>query len=140
MFDCCLCIPSIQRNELQINHQYPSTESIQELNLHSKAMSFHLISRLPHFLQYRMPPSRPYLQPGTHWVWNSLRKKMKQIVVMMIMNAHLCEKDDLKYKTKNECLLTNRIDFKTAEEVTTVFGHDLDGSYIVYDKHHDDYI
>ena len=61
MVECCLCIPSIPISEQQINHQYPSPESMHELNQHSKALSFHLISRLPHFLQYRLPPSRPDL-------------------------------------------------------------------------------
>mmetsp|Transcript_26269 Transcript_26269/g.30997 ORF Transcript_26269/g.30997 Transcript_26269/m.30997 type:complete len:130 (+) Transcript_26269:125-514(+) len=69
LVDCSqTCVIKITTRELNENY---SAESILQLNLHSKALSYHLISRLPYFLQDRIPPSRPYLLPGSHWVWYS---------------------------------------------------------------------
>ena len=51
----------------------------------------------------------------------------------MIMSNHLCDKNQLMYKTKDECLLTCRVNFTASKDVMINIGRDQDGSYIVYD-------
>ena len=136
LVDCCVhSVINLPALQLQANY---TPASILHLNNHSKHVSYHLISRLPIFLQDRLPPSRPDLFPGSHWVWNSLRKQMKTIVTIMIVNKHVCDKDELKFKTENECLLSHRIHFNSSDSESLEY--DPDGSYIVYDKNREVFI
>ena len=57
---------------------------------------------------------------------------MKAIVSIMIVNGHMCGKDELQYKTANECLLSHRINFSLCGENDKEY--DQDGSYVLYDN------
>ena len=57
---------------------------------------------------------------------------MEAIVSIMIVNGHMCGKDELQYKTANECLLSHRMNFSLCEENDREY--DQDGSYVLYDN------
>ena len=60
---------------------------------------------------------------------------MKTIVTIMIMNKHMCEKDELKFKTEKECLLSHRIHYSRSDSLNNEYQeYDPDVSYIVYDS------
>ena len=130
----------IKRPEPVLPDSY-SPASITELNNHAKALSYHLISRLPTFLEYLLPPTCPNLFPESHWVWNSLRKQMKAIVIIMIVNKQMCEKDELKYKTAKEFILSHCINFTPADSTNAeTRQNNLDGSYLGFDKVREEFI
>jgi len=135
-----IVIISIKKSREQITAQFSTQEHISALDQHAKSMSYHLISRLPQFLEDRIPPNREDLLPGNHWVWSSLRCKMKLITAIMIVSGHLCNKEELQYKQANETLLSHRINFSLASEITTDNENDPDGSYLHYDMGRENYI
>ena len=61
---------------------------------------------------------------------------MKTIVTIMIVNKHVCEKDELKYKTEKECLLAHHILFFGSDSTVNEQHrkYDPDDSYIVYNS------
>ena len=58
----------------------------------------------------------------------------------MIVSGHLCNKEKLQYKQANETLLSHRINFSLASEITTDNENDPDGSYLHYDMARENYI
>ena len=63
---------------------------------------------------------------------------MNTIVTIMIVNKNVCDKDELKFKTENECLLSHHIHFNSSDSGSLEY--DPDGSYIVYDKNREVFI
>ena len=60
-------ITSIKKTRLQILEAYSTPAQISELDNHSKSLSFHLLSRLPSFLEFRNP-----IQSGRLVAWTPL--------------------------------------------------------------------
>ena len=58
----------------------------------------------------------------------------------MIVSGHICNKEELQFKQANETLLSHRIYFSLASDITTDNQNDPDGSYLHYDTVRESYI
>ena len=104
--------------------------NIPHLDKYSDMCSTKILNRLSSFLRTRIPLNRIDLLPGRHWVWDSLRSKLKKISCIMIMSGHIVDEKDLQYRSDDESLLTPRHQFISVESML----NDLDGNYITYDS------
>ena len=103
--------------------------NMTELDKYADLCSRKLLNRLSNFLRTRIPLQRIELLPGRHWVWNSLRSKLKKIACMMILSGHIVDYNDLKYRSDDECILTGRHMFLSVQSVEK----DYDGNYLSYE-------
>ena len=69
--------------------------NIPHLDEYSDMCSTKILNRLSSFLRTRIPLNRIDLLPGRHWVWDSLRSKLKKISCIMIMSGHIVDQKDL---------------------------------------------
>ena len=104
--------------------------NIKELDEYAELCSKKLLNRLSSFLRTRIPLNRIDLLPDRHWVWDSLRSKLKKISSIMILSGHIVDKTDLKYRSDDECILTARHRFLSVQSIE----EDYDGNYLSYDK------
>lgn len=51
---------------------------------------------------------RSDLLPVRHWVWDSLRIKLKKMAATMLLSGHIIDYNDLKLINVNECMLCKR--------------------------------
>ena len=89
--------------------------NITELDKYTDVCSQKLLNRLSNFLRTRIPVHRIELLPGRHWVWDSLRSKLKKIASMMILSGHIVDYNDLQYRSDDECILTGRHTFVSVQ-------------------------
>lgn len=58
----------------------------------------------------------------------------------MIVSEHLCNKEELQFKQADETLLSHRINFSLASDITTDNQNDPDSLYLHYDTVRESYI
>ena len=73
-------------------------ENYLQLNEGAGICSNKLLVGLNNFIHMYAHQNRSDLLPGRHWFWYSVRNKMKRITVLMILNGHLINMNDLKIK------------------------------------------
>ena len=111
---------------------------IQTFNDYVTLFSKKIVSCLNPFIAQRIPDQRGNLMPGRHWVWNFFSNKINKISALMIVSSHIISYEDMKLRSSDECLLSNRDCFKCYNN----FNHDndIDGNYIIYDQNRQVYI
>jgi len=113
MYQVCECITTLVACANDEDDEIPHY-SIVDLEDNSQASASVLISRLLTFLSTRIPNNKMDLLPRYHWVWDSLKRSLKTIAMMMMVSKHIIEYDEVKYRKQDESLLTGRDNFTTA--------------------------
>ena len=80
-------------------------ERIDSHTQHANTLMAKLRNRMYYFLSSQIPPTRIYLMPGIHWVWNSLHSKSNKLSMVMIMSGHVVDSKDINYCTNEEKFL-----------------------------------
>ena len=111
---------------------------IQKFNDYVTLFSKKLVSHLNLFASQRIPDQKGELMPGRHLVWNSFSKKINKISTLMILRSHVISYDNVKLRSSDECLLSNRDCFKCFKNLR--HDNDIDGNYLIYDKKRQVYI
>ena len=91
-----------------------------------------LIARLFDFIKVRLPLHRSDLMRNRQYVWESLRRKIKQMACFMIISSHITSFDDIDYMTKDDSLLQSSVIFVKISDA--VKHNDMDRCYLVLDK------
>ena len=76
------------------------------------------------FVSELVPSNRAALIPGIHWVWNSLRKKVK-LPMLIILSDHVGDCQYINCRTNEESLLSNYHNFLVHQlwpQLRTVMG------------------
>ena len=87
---------------------------INELEEYSTTLAGIMVARFPSFLYIRVPSIRTDLLPEYHWVWDSLKRHMKTIAMVIIVSNHVIPREQMKYRKQDRCILTDRDNFITA--------------------------
>ena len=84
------------------------------------------------FIKRLTPLHRQDAVLGRHWVWESLKSKMKKIAAVMVMSGHCLPVERLKYTGEDECILSEVTCFKKLTDDENL--NDYQGCYLISDE------
>ena len=91
-----------------------SSYSCDKTNVCTNDLGNKLSKWVYNFISKRFPSILIDVLSGTHWIWLSVRKKLKLIAMIMIMSEHVISKIDLEYMNNIYILLEHRHTFLAA--------------------------
>jgi len=126
---CCSvynCIKSI--NLLGLDMLQDNVGDMDSHNSHADLLAKKILSRLPFFVEHRIPSEKRHLLPGRHWVWSSFASKLRRICTMMVLSNIVT--NDVELRSPSESLLASPNQFQHAVGDLA----NLDGCYVVEDS------
>ena len=105
---------------------------MSNFKLEYEMLALKIGQRLPQYLKQRLPFNKVELFPNKNCVWTSFKMKLNIISATMLAAGHVVEHELLKFKDKDEELLSLASNFKSIDVSSDGDGNK--GNYLLLDK------